>query len=110
LLGRALAAYAAAYGVPEDQRERFAAEFRPVAEATVRRELIVDTVAEREKLTATDDEVERRVAAIAARRGESPQSLRAALEKGGRLLELARSLTDEKVFAHLLGLSTVEEA
>jgi hypothetical protein len=36
--------------------------------------------------------------------------VRAALEKAGRLREIERGLTDENVFAHLLGLSTVDEA
>ena len=55
LLDRALAAYVAAYGVPEDQRGRFAGEFRPVAEAGVRRDLIIETVAEKAGLAASAD-------------------------------------------------------
>ncbi|MBI4541932.1 MAG: trigger factor [Gemmatimonadetes bacterium] len=109
LLERALLASAEAYGIPEDQRARFAGEFRPVAEAGVRRELIVDAVAEQAGLAATREEVDARVAEIARRRGESAGAVRAALEKAGRLRELERSLTEEKVFAHLLGLSAVEE-
>jgi trigger factor len=110
LLGRALRAYASGYGVPDEQLDRFAAEFRPVAEATVRRELILDAVAESERLEATPAEVEARLAEMARRRGESPSRVRAALEKSGRLRELERAITEEKVFAHLLALSTVVEA
>jgi trigger factor len=110
LTDRALRAYMAAYEVPEDQRDRFASEFRPVAETGVRRELIVDAAAERYSLAATAGEVDARVAEIAARRAEPPHAVKAALEKAGRLRELERSLTEEKVFAHLLGLSTVEDA
>lgn len=110
LLERAIHAYARAYGVPEDQRGRFAAEFRPVAEAGVRRELIVDAVAEQQGLAATPEELEARIAELAARRGEPPIAVRSSLEKAGRLRELERSLTEERVFAHLLGQSTVEEA
>ncbi len=110
LLDRALAAYVAAYGVPEDQRGRFAGEFRPVAEAGVRRDLIIDTVAEHAGVTATADQVAARVAEVAKRRGESPAAVRAALEKAGRLRELERSITEENVFTHLLGQSTVEDA
>lgn len=110
LLDRAIRVYAGAYEVPEGQRDRFAAEFRPVAEAGVRRELIVEAAAERFGLAATAAEVEARVAEIAARRGEPAHAVKASLEKAGRLRELERSLTEEKVFAHLLGLSAVEEA
>ncbi len=110
LLDRALAAHVAAYGIPEDQRGRFLAEFRPVAEAGVRRDLIIDTIAEQAGLAATTDAVGGRVAELAKRRGETPAAVRAALEKAGRLRELERSITEENVFAHLLGQSTVEDA
>jgi trigger factor len=110
LLDRALAASMAAYGVPEDQRARFASEFRPVAEASVRRDLILETVAEQAGLAATADAVAARIADVARRRGETPAAVRAALEKAGRLRELERSITEENVFTHLLGQSTVEDA
>ena len=45
---RLIDAYAQAYQIPDDDRQRFATEFRPVAESQVRRELIVETLAERE--------------------------------------------------------------
>jgi trigger factor len=110
LLDRALVAYAAAYGIPEDQRPRFLAEFRPVAEASVRRDLIVETVAEQAAVAATSEALDARVAELARRRGETPAAVRAALEKAGRLRELERSITEENVFAHLLDQSTVEDA
>jgi trigger factor len=110
LLDRALAAYVAAYGVPEDQRGRFTNEFRPVAEAGVRRDLIIETVAEQAGVAATADAVSARVAEVAKRRNETPAAVRTALEKAGRLRELERSITEENVFAHLLGQSTVEDA
>jgi len=110
LLDRALAAYVAAYGVPEEQRGRFAGEFRPVAEAGVRRDLIIETVAEQKGLAASGDAVASRVAEVARRRGETPAAVRAALDKAGRLRELERSITEENVFTFLLGQSTVEDA
>ena len=110
LMDRAIAAYVAAYGVPEDQRGRFAAEFRPVAEAGVRRDLIVEAVAEQAKLWARAEALDERIADLARRRGESPAAVRAALEKAGRLREMERSMTEENVFTHLLGQSTVEDA
>ncbi len=110
LMDRALAAYIAAYGVPEDQRGRFAAEFRPVAESGVRRDLIVETVAEQAKLHATAEALDARVAELARRRGESPAAVRATLEKAGRLREMERAMTEENVFTHLLAQSTVEDA
>lgn len=110
LLHRALHAYAHAYGIPEEKHHDFEAEFRPVAEAQVRRDLIIETVADTAKLHATPDEIDARIAEIAARRGEGPGAMKATLDKAGRLRELERAITDEKVFAHLLGKSTVDDA
>ena len=109
LLDRALAAYADAYGIAADQRARFLSEFRPVAEAGVRRDLIVGGVAERAGLAATQEAVAARIAEIAQRRNESPAAVRAALEKAGRLRETERSITEENVFTHLLAQCNVED-
>ena len=110
LRDRAVLAYAKAYGVPEDQLQRFVGEMAPVIEAGVRRDLILDAVAEREKLACTAAELDARVAEMALRRNEAPGVVYAALEKAGRLREMERSVTEEKVFAHLLALSAIEDA
>lgn len=110
LLHRALHAYAHAYGVPEDKHHAFEAEFRPMAEQQVRRDLIIEAVADQLKLHATAETIEARIAEIAARRGESPAAVKANLEKNNRLRELERAITDENVFAHLLGKSAVDDA
>jgi len=110
LRDRAVLAYAKAYGVPEDQMQRFVGEMAPVIEGGVRRDLILDAVAEREKLACTEAELDARVAEMAKRRNETPGAVYAALEKAGRLREMERSVTEEKVFAHLLALSEIEDA
>jgi len=81
-----------------------------VAEAGVRRDLIVEAVAEQAKLHATAEALDARIAELARRRGETPAAVRATLEKAGRLREMERSMTEENVFTHLLGQSTVEDA
>jgi len=80
-----------------------------VAEAQVRRDLILDWVVEHHGLRATEAELEQRLQEVAARRGTSVAEVRAALEKAKRLRDLERSLTEEKVFAFLLSQSTVEQ-
>src|SRR5438552_6561989 len=110
LVERALAVYAQAYGIPEDRWPDFAQEFRPVAEAQVRRDLILDWVVEHHGLRATEAELEQKVQEIAARRGTSVAEVRATLEKAKRLRDLERGLTEEKVFTFLLSQSTVEPA
>jgi trigger factor len=97
-----LDAYVQAYQVPESDHERFKQEFRPVAERQVRRDLIIDTLAEREGLRATESDIDDRVSEVATKRGQNPSQVYASLQKAGRLKEIEQSLTEEKVFAWLL--------
>jgi trigger factor len=101
-------AYMEAYQIPEPDRERFASEFRPVAERQVRRDLVIDTVAQREGLAATEADIDARVAEVAQKRGAEPGQVYASLQKAGRLKELERSITEDKVFNWLLERSTIE--
>jgi len=94
--------YVQAYQVPEEERSRFQNEFRPVAERQVRRDLIVDTIAERENLKASEADIDDRVADVAAKRGADPGQVYASLQKAGRLREIEQSITEEKVFKWLL--------
>lgn len=101
-------AYVNAYGVPEEEQERFRAEFRPAAERQVRRDLIIETIAEREGLKATEADIDDRVAEVATRRNEDPGRVYASLQKSGRLRELETSITEDKVFEWLLGRNEIE--
>ncbi|MHB1864088.1 MAG: trigger factor [Gemmatimonadaceae bacterium] len=103
-------AYLQVYQVTEDERDRFVSEFLPVAERQVRRDLIIDTLAEREHLAATEADVDERVAEVAQKRGAEPGQVYASLQKAGRLKEIERSLTEDKVFGWLLERNTVEQA
>ena len=94
--------YMQMYQIPEQERERFGAEFRPIAERQVRRDLIVDAVAEREKLQATEADVDDRIAEMAGKRNTDPGKLYASLQKSGRLKEIEQGITEERVFAWLM--------
>ena len=109
LVERALYLYARTYEVPDEREEQFAREFRPVAEAQVRRDLVLDEVMETHDLRATKAELDQRIQALAARRQMPPEQLYASLEKAKRLRDLERSITEEKVFKFLLSQSTVEQ-
>jgi trigger factor len=100
--------YVQAYRVPEDERERFAGEFRPVAEKQVRRDLILDSIAEKEGLRATEADIDDRIAELAKKRNADPGQVYASLQKAGRLKEIEAGLTEEKVFKWLLDRNTVE--
>lgn len=109
LVERALLVAAQAYGIPEERVGQFAQEFRPIAEAQVRRDLILDWIAEQHTLRATAAELDQRLSELAQRRGMPVAELRASLEKAHRLRDVERSLTEEKVFGFLLSQSTVEQ-
>lgn len=105
---RLVDAYAQAYQIPDDDRQKFTTEFRPVAESQVRRELIMETLAEREGLTASEADVDDRVTELAAKRKAPVAEVYASLQKADRLREIERSVTDDKVFKWLLDKNTVE--
>lgn len=105
---RLVDAYAQAYQIPEADRPRFANEFRPVAESQVRRELIIETIAERESLAASEADVDERVAEIAAARKAPVAEVYASLQKADRLREIERVVTEERVFKWLLERNTVD--
>ncbi|HJQ09707.1 MAG TPA: trigger factor [Gemmatimonadaceae bacterium] len=94
--------YAEAYQVPEDQRDKFAGEFRGLAERQIRRDLVIETIAENEGLAATEKDLDDRIAEQAEKRGANPGQIYAQLEKSGRLKEMERSITEDKVFKWLL--------
>ena len=102
-------AYAEAYKIPESEILKFGDEIKGMAERQVRRDLILDTIAEREKLTATEGDVDDKVAELAAKRGIEPGTLYASLQKAGRLRELERGITEERVFTWLLERNEMQQ-
>ncbi len=103
-------AYAEAYRIPQEEILKFADEIKGMAERQVRRDLILDTLAEKHQLAATEADVDAKVAELAGKRGEDAGKLYASLQKAGRLRELERSITEERVFAWLLARNTIEQA
>ena len=99
--------YAEAYQVPEGEREKFAGEFRSMAERQIRRDLVIETIAEKEGLAATEKDLDDRIAEQAEKKGANPGQIYAQLEKSGRLKEMERSITEDKVFKWLLDRNDV---
>ena len=103
-----IGAYAEAYKVPETEAEKFTAEFQPMAERQVRRDMVIDTIASKEKLAATEKDVDDKIAEIAEKRSLKVGELYASLQKAGRIKEIERSITEDRVFEWLLARNTVE--
>jgi trigger factor len=109
LVHRALHSLLHAYQVPHEREEQFYGEFRPVAVTQVQRELALGAVAEANQLFATESDIDERIARIAESRGVPPGQVYASLEKAKRLDELARGITEEKIFEFLKSQSTIQE-
>jgi trigger factor len=106
-VNRMIDAYMQAYQIPEEQRKQFAGEFSTVAEKQVRRDMLIGALADQEKLAASEKDVDERVAKVAEQRGADPGQVYASLQKAGRLSEIERSITEEKVFEWLTARNAV---
>lgn len=82
---------------------------RPAAEHAVRRMLVIDRVAELESLRATQEDVDARVAEIAASNDMQEAEVRRQLAQSGRLQALASDIMEKRVFDYLKSLSTIEK-
>ena len=109
MVQRVISAFASSYQVPDDQYEKFAGDFAPVAEQQVKRDLIIDHVAESQGLKATEEDLDERVEAMAKQRNTEPGKVYAQLQKANRLPELERGITEEKVFTYLMEQSTITD-
>jgi trigger factor len=80
---------------------------RPAAERAIRRMMILEHLAEREGLAASEEEVEERLEDIAQRNQRTVAQVRRELRASKRLEAIADGLTEEKVFTWLVAQSTV---
>ena len=101
-VGQLVDNYAETYQVPVDQRAQFDTEFTQVAERQIKRDLIVEAIGEQEKIAASERDIDDKIAEQATERGVEPGQLYAALEKSGRLKDMERTITEDKVFKWLI--------
>ncbi len=99
--------YAQAYQIPEADHDRFAQEFRGIAERQVRRDMVVDTLARQHGLSATEADVDEEVQTMAQARNVEPGQIYAALQKANRLNEIEHGITERKVFDWLKARNTL---
>ncbi|HEX8904752.1 MAG TPA: trigger factor, partial [Longimicrobiaceae bacterium] len=85
----------------EERFSQFREMMRPQAEAAIKRMLVVETLADREGLRATSDDLDARVEALARQGGRQPGDVWLELEKSGQLQQLEGQITEEKVLEWL---------
>jgi len=69
---------------------------------TVKSTLVIDEIARREQIEATDEDVENEIAKFAERAGRTPAAVRARLEKDGALERIRAGVRREKTMAFLI--------
>lgn len=84
-------------------------EFRADAEEEARGTILVQAIAEREGITATDADIQKRVAEIAASRQENPKKLRAELEKDHRIHQVRNQIIEQKTLDMLIAQAKITD-
>lgn len=90
-----------------EQFSQYAQAMRPQAEAAVKRMLVIESLADREGLRATEDDVDARVQEVAEKNGRTPTDVWLELERSGQLANLEQEITEDRVFDYLKAQSTV---
>ena len=90
--------------------QKLAADIRPDAERSVRRALLLEAIAAREEITATEADVDAEVARLAQDSGRAPQAIRTLLERGEELDGLRLTLREAKTLALLIEHAKIEPA
>lgn len=97
-------------GADPEQVARAREQLGPEARHAVKRILVIEQVAELKGLAATDDELDHKIEEVAERTGQSPADVYASFQKSGRLEQLERDITEQKVFEYLKEQSTITDA
>jgi trigger factor len=88
---------------------RMREEVRGEAEEEARGSILIQAIAEREGITATDADVQKRVAELAAARNENPKQLRAELEKDHRIHQIEGQIREQKALDMLIAQAKITE-
>jgi trigger factor len=89
--------------------ERARAQLASEAEVSVKRLIALERIADGQGLRASPEDVDERIAKLAAAGGATPAQARAQLQKGGRLDTLAREITERKVLDFLKSKSEIKD-
>jgi trigger factor len=102
------------HGVPagrvDQELDKYRQQSREAVVKNIRTTFVLQHIAEREKIFATEDDVEERIGQIAASSKRWPQEVRDYLEKNGLLAQLRVQLREEKAKAFLRSKAVVKGA
>jgi len=95
---------------PEAMDERrMLGDFRESAEREARGAILVQAIAEREGITASDADVQKRIAELAAARNEAPKKLRADLEREQAMPQFEAQIREQKTLDLLISQAKISD-
>ncbi len=95
---------------PAAEHERLTAELRPKAIRNVKSSLLLEMIAEKEKVTVTEDEIKKRIALLARHFKATPDAIiNLFMTRDGSLENLSRSLREEKVLDLVLAKAEISK-
>ena len=95
---------------PQDpDREKIRETLQPTAEKEIRSMLILEKIAEREKITVLEEELGQRLEKMAQELNQRPEALRSYYQREGRMEDLQAQLRDEKTLDFLLSQAKITE-
>jgi len=100
-------------GVPEEVLQKDLEKQRGASRDVIRKVLktrfLLEHIADRERIFVLEEEVEAKIAELAAGAGRWPHEMRAYLEEQGLLRQLRRSMREDRVRDFLLSKAVIEE-
>jgi len=84
-------------------------EMRAEAEEEARGSILIQAIAEREGLTVTDADLQKRIAELAVSRNENPKQLRAELEKDHRIHQVENQIREQKALDMLIAQAKITD-
>jgi trigger factor len=90
--------------------DRMLGDFRVRAEEEARGGILIQAIAEREGLTSSDADVQKRIAEIAAANNETIKKVRADFEREGALPQLDAQIREQKVLDLLISQAKITDA
>ena len=97
------------YKIIKADDEKVRHEYRLIAESQVKRELIIDKIIKDDKISATEEEVSKKIEEIAESTNQKPLKVRAMFEKNRTLDNLKEQIKRDKVIAKLSQMVNIIE-
>jgi trigger factor len=95
---------------PQDaDRQKIRETLQPTAEKEIRSMLLLEKIAEREKISVSEEELGQRLEKMARELNQRPEALRGYYQKEGRMEDLKAQMREEKTLDFLLSQAKITE-